>query len=579
MQSVKITPYGTKKCVLSTELTGDTYQKLIRLPGWHDWKPGTRDMMFRPTANNIRYINENWPDAIWEGEAQAFLDQFIFEQLSANETLEKKQERLEDDGRFEYKTKPFDHQRQLFLLSRALPCFAYFMQQGTGKSKPFIDTSAWLYSQGMIKAVIVLAPNGVHSNWIDNEIPAHMPEWCPYVSWEYSSKLTKKMLADFDKVMGNEDALKIFAFNIEGFVSDKAKFLLERIRDCFGEVCLIGVDESQYIKNHSAGRTKYLTKACEPFAFKRIMTGTSVTKGVEDLYGQFSWLSKDILGFDSFYTFRNHFCTMGGYEMKQIVGYKNLDELTNLIKPHSFRITKEECLDLPPKLYKRWLIELTPTQRRLYDELKNNFITELEGAGRVGSTWAMVRMLRLQQISCGWFPTDEDGMKPIPGDNPRLEAVRQHCFDTQGKVIVWARFTADIELITEQLKKDHGKDSVASYYGKTSQEDRMKWVDGFQNHDLNYLVCHAKAAGRGLTLTRCENPIYHSQDYDLELRLQSEDRTHRIGTTGSVTYTDVTAKKTLDIPIVNSLIKKKNLADIINNDPKTLFLQESETAS
>jgi SNF2 family DNA or RNA helicase len=182
--------------------------------------------------------------------------------------------------------------------------------------------------------------------------------------------------------------------------------------------------------------------------------------------------------------------------------------------------------------------------------------------------------LRLQQISCGWFPNDE--MTQIPGENPKLEAVRQHCFSTDGSVIVWARFTADINLIAQELSQDHGKENVAIYDGSTPSDKRMEIVSNFQDKKVKILVAHAQAAGRGLTLTACENPIYHSNDFNLELRLQSEDRCHRIGTEKSVTYTDVEAKSTVDRKIINTLRRKKLIADLVTQDPEKLFMDSEQ---
>lgn len=576
--AAKITAFGSN-CIISVPFDGDNYNLLIGLPGFKKFKDGSRDLIFRPTTNNIRYINQHWPDADWDSSVKSYLTDFINEQLEAASTSKDKWKELEDDKTYEYKTKPFDHQRNLFMLSRDKKSFAFFMEQGTGKSKPVIDTAAWQYSQGLIDALVVIAPNGVHRNWIEEEIPKHLPDWCPREMWTYSAHLLKAEKLAFEELVKKTGVLKIFAFNVEGFVSDKAQSRLEKILTYCKP--LIATDESQYIKNPSAGRTDYLTKACSDVQYKRILTGTSVTKGVEDLYGQFTWLNEKILGFDSKYTFRNHFCTMGGFEMRKVVGYKNLDELIKLIDPYSYRVTKAQCLDLPPKIYKRWVVELTKQQREIYDKVSNDFYAELNGR-TLTANLAIVRLLRLQQITCGWFPSqDANGkttLEPIPGENPKLEAVLQHCRDIDGQVIVWAGGagnTQDIKNITEELKREHGRDSCAAYYGKTDQEDRTEIRQEFQAGNLKYIVANGSAA-RGLTLTKCENPIYFSNSYDLEFRLQSEDRTHRIGTINSVTYTDVEAKKTRDRRIINALKSKKNIADIINQDPKSLFMEESD---
>jgi len=572
---LKILPYGNN-CLAKVELSAEAYHKLLGLPGFRKWKDGTREMIFRPTANNITYINENWPEAQWLDGTQQHVDDFIKSQLEAIDTLNKKEIILEDDGSYEYKTKPFDHQRQSFLLSREKEKFALLMEQGTGKTKVAIDTIAYLYAKGSIEAAIIIAPNGAHLNFVEIEIPEHLPEWVNYEGWVYSSKMNKAMQESLTRLNNKKDLLKIFSFNIEGFTSDKAKKIIEHLMAIYR--CIVIIDESQYIKNPSALRTKYLTKVCKPAKYKRIMTGTAITKGLEDIYSQMNWLDPAILGYDSFYTFRSHFCTMGGFENRQIIGYKNVDELSKMIESHSYRKTKADCLDLPPKLWKRWKVQLTPQQRDIYNSVKKNFYADL-GDKRLTALLGIVRLLRLQQITCGWFPADgDDFLTPITGDNPKLEAVRQHCFDTDGKVVIWARFKKDIERITQELQNDHGRNAAVAYYGDTDIDDRMPIVRQFQdpNSDLRYIVAHPKAAGRSITLTACENPIYHSNDFDLELRLQSEDRTHRIGTKNSVTYTDVEAAGTVDGKIIRALRNKKSIADLVNKDPTNFFLEELE---
>jgi len=588
----RIEEFGDKHCIIIAKLEGDNRRKISEhaFPGFAKWVDGTRHLRFRPTANNIKYINENWPDAVWTEGAQRHLINFISEQKAASDLAKMKTQILEDDGSYEYKTKPFDHQRHAFLLSRDVDTFALFMEQGTGKTKIAIDKAAYKYSNGDIEALIVLAPNGVHTNWCSEEIPIHLPDWCPREIYHYNAKKVKakknketgKMEyidPEFERVMASENCLKIFAFNIEGFTSAKAKYFLERVIRTYK---IIGVmDESQYCKNHSAVRTKYLTKQFVDVKNKLIMTGTNITKGVEDLYGQLSWLNPNILGFDTFTSFRGHFCAMGGYENRSIIGYKNIDELIQLMDGHSFRVLKKDCLDLPEKLYKRFHVELTHQQLKLYNELRKDYFTQLEGDNDNNFLTAdigVVRLLRLQQISNGWFPADDsDELQRIPGDNPKIEAVQQHCKDTIGSILVWCNgqaSTQDIITLEEELKRDHGNDNVGTYYGRTPDDIRAKNVKGFQSKDMKIMICN-KAAARGLTLTACENPIYHSNSFDLEVRLQSEDRCHRIGTTGSVTYTDVQANCQTDRQIINSLRSKKIIADLVNRDPDSFFLEEA----
>lgn len=457
-----------------------------------------------------------------------------------------------------------------FLIFRREGCV--FPSGNTGKSKPIIDTAAYLYSQGKIQALIIIADNGVHSNWIEEEIPIHMPDWCPHKMWTYSSNMTKGREKDFEEVAANDNVLRIFAFNVEGFTSEKAKKKLENIIDIRNLKAMVVIDESESIKNATTKRSKYLTRACRDVEYKRILTGTPVTQGIEDLYSQCLWLGDQVLGYDSFWTFRGQFCTMGGYEMKKIVGYKNIDELVSLLDGYSFRVLKKECLDLPEKIYKRWPVELTPRQRTMYNDIKNKYWTELEGHGTIEADLAIVRLLRLQQITCGWFPNDD--MVAIPGDNPKLEATRQYVSSVNTPALIWCRFKKDIKNITEELRRDHGKDVIASYFGETSTEDRTQHVKNFQAGHYKAMVC-SSAASRGLTLTASSNSFYHSNGNKYGDRIQSEDRNHRIGTKNNVVYTDCVAKNTIDNQFIRAFKRKKNVSDMVTQDPESFFLEEA----
>lgn len=584
-----IEPYAGDHCTLSLPNISGSLGKLENFPGFSKWLEGTRKRIFRPTPANIKYIQENWPDAEWDRGCRYHLDNFIEEQLAAAAVARNKTIILEDDGSYEYKQKPFDHQRQAFLLSRNKDIFAYLMEQGTGKSKLTIDVGCYNYAKGTIEAVIIIAINGVHSNWLETEIPEHHPDWCPYMGWTYDAGKfeRKKSQEEFENIFKAQGVLKYFAFNVEGFASEKARKALQRIILTYK--CLVVVDESDFaLKNHSAMRTEYLTTTCDGVAMKRILTGTEITKGVEDLYGQLNFLGTKVLGFDTYTSFRNHFCTMGGFRYKQIIGYKNIDELIKILEPWSYRVLKKDCLDLPPKVYKRWKVELTPTQRKLYDELRKNFITQHDGKA-LTATLGVTRLLRLQQITCGWFPADDEEVaQRIPGDNPKLEAALTHCRTMPGGIIVWARFRGDIQLIHEELVREHGKDQCAMYYGDTDvgEDDGQRgWINNeFQSGNLRFIVAN-KAMARGRTFTKCINPFIHSNDFDLGARKQLEDRTHRIGTkevademgADRVLYTDCEAIRTVDKKIIDSLKRKQKIADMVRMAGDTLFLEEDQS--
>ena len=549
-------------CLAKVKLEGNSIQALSSMPGFKKWVG--RDLMFAPTGANITHLHKHWPDAKWEDDVQPVLDKYIQSLEEAEEIYKQKGSGFVDAGDFSFKTKPYDHQRKAFYLSRDKEAFALLMEQGTGKTKVIIDNAAYLYGRDEISALVVIAPNGVHRNWLSKEIPAHMPDWCHYKSVFYYSGINAKDTVKFNEVISAQDCLRIFAFNCESFVSKKAVEFMYKI--IMSNKVMLVVDESSRIKTPGAKRTKVITKFAKDVKYKRIMTGTPVTKGPEDVYSQFKFLDPFILGYDSYYSFRARYCVMGGYENRQIVSYNNVDELTNSIEGHSFRVLKKDCLDLPDKIYQRHPVELSKKQRKLYDQLRKDFVTELEGE-HLSAPEAITRLLRMQQIICGWFPTEEGGME-IDEKNTRLTALIDLLPDIECKVIIWARFKRDIKAIGVALG-----DKAVSYYGEVSNDDREIAVDRFQNDPkVRYFIGQPQSGGIGLTLTAAECAIYYSNSFDLETRMQSEDRCHRIGTKNNVTYIDFESPKTIDTKIINALREKKNLADTITKDPTSLFM-------
>ena len=559
---MRITKAQRGYCLAKVKLDGNSIQALSGMPGFKRWSG--RDLLFAPTGANITHLNKFWPDAEWDDNAKPLLEKYIASLHEAEKTREEKEKEFSDKYDFIFKTQPYDHQLKAFYLSRDKDAFALLMEQGTGKTKVGIDNAAYLYGQGKITALVVIAPNGVHRNWLNKEIPAHMPEWCPHKSVYYYSGMGAKDTEKFNELMLAEDCLKIFSFNCEAFVSKTAVALMNRI--ILANSVMLVVDESSRIKTPGAKRTKLITKFGKMVKYRRIMTGTPVTKGPEDVFSQFRFLDPNILGYDSFSSFKSRYCIMGGYEQKQFVAYQNVDELTSSIEGHSFRVLKKDCLDLPEKIYQRHTVELSKKQRKIYDQLRNDFVTELEGES-LSAPEAITRLLRLQQIICGWFPT-EDETVAIEDKNTRLSALLDLLPDIECKVIIWARFKRDIKAIGAAL----GAEAV-SYYGDVSNDDRVVAVERFQEDpSVRYFIGQPQSGGIGLTLTAAECAIYYSNSFDLETRMQSEDRCHRIGTKNNVTYIDFESPKTIDTKIINALRSKKNLADTITKDPASLFM-------
>lgn len=463
--------------------------------------------------------------------------------------------------KFKYKTQPYEHQRIALERSYDKINYAYFMEMGCGKSKVLIDNMAWLYENKKIDTVIVVAPKGVYRNWQTSEIPAHLHDDIErevYVWNPNPNKTQKEHLVSGIKERGK---LRILLVNVEGFATTKLKAFVEKfVRD---STFLLAVDESTTIKNPKAKRTKALVALGKAASYRRILTGSPVTKSPMDLYAQCGFMDKALLGFESFYSFQGRYAItrtqrMGGHSFQQIVGYRNLDELSTKLEKFSYRVTKDEALDLPDKIYTVRHVSLTDDQIKHYMSLKNAAIALLDDGDLVSAPAVMTQLLRLQQVLCGHLMTDDGDLVEIK--TRRIDALLETIEEMSGKVIIWSRFRYDIRNIEAALKKAYGSDSTVNYYGDTSDEDRQKAIQDFQFGDARFFVANPQTAGYGLTLTAATNVIYYANDFNLETRVQSEDRCHRIGQKNTVTYVDFVSKGTVDEHIVKTLRAKIDLS-------------------
>tara|TARA_Y100000004_G_scaffold189265_1_gene244599 strand:+ start:5143 stop:6579 length:1437 start_codon:yes stop_codon:yes gene_type:complete len=462
---------------------------------------------------------------------------------------------------YRYKTKPYKHQLKALELSHNKKAFAYFMEMGTGKSKVLVDNIAMLYDSGKINAAMIIAPKGVYRNWISQEIPNHLPSHIKPISvlWEPSNSAKKQK--ELEQLFQTGFDLHILVINVEAFSTKKGLDFAAKFLNCHNT--LMAVDESTTIKNPKAQRTKGIVGLSKYAKYRRILTGSPVTKSPLDLYMQCYFLDPEFLGFSSYYAFRSRYAELadknfGGYRFQVVKGYKNIPELSAKLEPFSFRVLKEDCLDLPDKIYQKRYVELTPEQVKTYMTMKQMALAELNGK-KATAPHVLTQMMRLNQIICGHLKSDDDEIQEIKSN--RIKDLLSILEETEGKAIIWANYIYDVEKIKEAIAKEFGDDSVVTYYGKTSVEDRQTAIDRFQNDEnCRFFIGNPQTGGYGITLTAANTVIYYSNGYDLEKRLQSEDRAHRIGQKKSVTYIDMISEKTVDEKIVKALRKKVNIA-------------------
>ena len=518
---------------------------------------------------------------------------------------------------------PFTHQLERWRAQREKLFWANFWEQGTGKSCKMMMDAAWLYSHGMIDGMIVLAPNGVHRNWITDEVPTHWPTELgkPGVVWYRSKSAEAKYHQREIWDCINHEGFAILAMSYDALdTEDKPakpgvrdelvrggrswikEFLAKRR---LGVICV--ADEASRIKGHDTWRTLWSCRIAEMVKYRRIANGTPISNSPFDLYAQVCfldpligprgglqgkfWLSK---GINSFQGFKTQFGVWGtGFrwgvdkktgqkkkiEFPDLKGYRNLDLLNQWLSEISDRITKEDAgLNLPEKLYKTLRFDLTPAQRRVYDLLKEESIAILDTGELVTTPLVLTKMLRLQQVCNGYVSVDDPEGEPILDigtENPRLDLLCEVCEDLGHKAIIWTRFKRDVDLIMARLAEMKLK--AVRYDGSVGDDERRENVLAFQKGDAQFFVSNPVAGGEGLTLLgdqsegaaeslACKTVIYYANNFSLQNRLQSEDRAHRIGQKWPVQYIDIVASDTLDDHIAANLKMKFNIAQQVTGD-------------
>jgi len=469
---------------------------------------------------------------------------------------------------YKFKTKPYVHQLDALEASWDKENFAYFMEMGTGKSKVLLDNAAILYDKGLINGLLLIAPKGVYKNWYDSEIPTHLPDHISkkIVLWKTSDK-SKKQQDILNTLFKSETDLHILIMNVEAFSSGNGTQFAKKFLSCHKS--MIAIDESTTIKTPTSNRTKNILSLRKDCKYRRILTGSPVTKSPLDLFSQCQFLDPWLLDHQSYYTFRARYSIckkiqVNGRQVEIVVGYRNLGELSEKIKPFSRRILKTDCLDLPSKSYVKHYVELTKEQKKVYQQMKKEAIAFLDGKMQSSAT-VMTQLMRLHQITCGHFTADDGTIKDLPCS--RLAELMSILENVEGKSIIWSHYTHDVRRIIAEIKRIYGNDAVVDYYGATDTDARSKNIKKFQTDpNCRFFVGTTHTGGYGITLTAGSNMIYFSNGYDLEKRQQSEARIDRIGQTQKMTYIDIMSQDTIDERIVKALRNKVNIANTIMDE-------------
>jgi|TARA_R110002012_G_scaffold142311_3_gene300281 SNF2 family DNA or RNA helicase len=456
---------------------------------------------------------------------------------------------------YKFKTKPYQYQLEAFNEGKDRLHYAYFMEMGTGKTKVTIDNLAYLYHCNKINFALVVAPNTVYQNW-KRELDIH----CPISTSVFTYKVDKIKNFAFD-----ENKMNIFLMNVEAFSHKSGKTLANMLLGSYGHKGCMVIDESTTIKNRTAIRTKNIIALGRKAKYRRILTGSPVTKSPLDLFSQADFLGNDLLKCsDNFYVFQATYCILRkitnstGRAFNLAVGFRDLDKLEKIVKSFSYRVRKKDCLDLPDKIYQKRIVQLGTKQRKIYDDFKENARIIIEDKTIEYNT-KLTEIIKLLQVTAGFLKTEEGDIEEF--ENAKMKELLNVLEETEGKVIIWANWVHSLKMIIKELKKKYGNESVVAIYGEISSSEREKAVDEFQkNSETRFFVSNPQTGGYGLTLTEANTVIYFSNNYDLEQRQQSEDRAHRIGQENKVLYIDLVAEKTVDESVIRALNQKIKLS-------------------
>jgi SNF2 family DNA or RNA helicase len=479
----------------------------------------------------------------------------------------------------QFKTTPFPHQLQEYLEARDLPYRAQLWEQGTAKTKPVIDQAAYLYLEGKIDCVLVVAPNGVDENWTTDQIPEHLPDAVREASMVMLYRPEKAGTEWHKKEMRRaicHEGLSWVCVPYDLFISARGKkfvwALLAKRR------CLYVLDEASSIKSPSAKRTISIIASGKYAPYRRILEGTPVSNSPFDVYSQVRFLDPDFwkqkpLEISTAVEFRQYFGMyrtnqrQDGETFETLIGYRRLDQLNAALRSLGRRIVKKEVLpDLPDKLYSKRYFEMNPEQRRVYQQLREEMMATLASGNTVTAALPITLLLRLQQVTCGYVPVDDVGGDPQPTEllgerNPRLELLEYLAQTTPHQFIVWARFHKDIDLICDMLGR-----RVVRYDGRVDPEQRQRNKEAFLAGDADCLAANPAAMARGHTLINALTSIYYNNSFKLIDRLQSEDRNHRLGQKNAVNYIDIIARGTVDTRIIANLRGKVDVASQVTGD-------------
>lgn len=470
---------------------------------------------------------------------------------------------------YKFKTEPWSHQTNALNKLYGLKSFALWADMRTGKSKITIDMATAYHMEGRLDIVVMVCPMSIRRNWEDELLNIHCP--IPVSVHVLDSSKPKA----FDNWLHDGEKFKWLIVAVESLAAGNAKMYVEKFLLTSTKAAMF-VDESSKIKNHQANRSRECVRLGKMAEIKGTLTGTPIAKGPMDIYMQFEFMDPDILGMGDFYSFRNRYAVMGGYDNKEIIGYQNVEELMEIISPFVYQVRSDDAgIKLPPKTKTIRRVKMNPEQSRLYKSIQKLKMAS-DGDRMVTVQNALEKATRLQQIAGGSISyenpdatgqTDKYIVELIPGINPKIAEIESIADEIDGSMIIWCVYDTEISSVSAALRKKYGDDAVVEIHGKIEEDERhINVKHKFQGGHARFIVGNAATGGMGLTMSIADTVIYYSNSFNFIDREQSEERPrHASRSERPVLYIDLICEDTVDEIVMKSLSEKKSLSEYVRD--------------
>lgn len=540
----------------------------VKAIGYPRWNADTKSWILPHSQASLLELQRVFPNLLMGPALKAEDTKFSENVMEAEARKYLPEQRDVQINDFKFQTEPLWHQKVAFNFARSLDQSALFLEQGLGKTKILIDLATWRFRKGQVQRIFYVAPNSVVPQWRTEDVLKHLhPDFNHVTILEGSSK---ERIKDLDRIV-EEDKPGFIIVNYEALLY--IEYYIDKIQGKNNRLYnMLGLDESSKIKHASSQRSKVCWRLGRSVKLRNIMTGTPVTQGAEDVFSQYRFLKESIYG-PYATAFRGQYLILGGFENRQTVGYRNIKDFYAKLFSVGIRFTKEQCLDLPAKIYEKRTATLDKETSKKYRQLEKICVAEFAGK-TIAAPLVMTKLSKLSQITSGFvYEQDESGERiathKLP-KNPKMDVLKEIMEEVGGhkKVIIWTRFVEEIRLITEFL--DMEKIGFTAIHGQVKAADRGVAVERFQTDPtVQVFVGQVATASLGITLTAASVVVYFSNTYSLEDRLQSEDRCHRIGQKNSVLYIDILAqtedgRKTIDHDALNIIKGKAKFAQEVS---------------